>query len=146
MNANHQDTKNTKNDTKNDYEDVGDELDRLVRLIIGSAIEVHRSLGPGLLESVYEEAMCVGLRLRGIPFAKQVTVPVSYKGYVVGDSRLDLLVGAGVIVELKAVEALAPIYTAQLLTYLKITGYRLGLLINFNVPILKQGGIKRLII
>jgi GxxExxY protein len=131
--------------TKNGYEVVGEELDRLARNVIGAAIEVHRELGPGLLESVYEQALCFELSLRGIPFAHQVTIPVTYKGQVIGEGRLDVLVGSVLVVELKAVDALAPIHTAQLLTYLKVTGYRLGLLINFNVPILKQG-IKRLVI
>jgi GxxExxY protein len=134
----------------NGYEAVGDELDSLACAVIGAALEVHKQLGPGLLESVYEEAMCVELRLRGIPFANQVIVSVNYKGYAVGENRLDLLVGdqthAALIVELKAVEALNTLHQAQLITYLKITGHRLGLLINFNVPRLREGGIKRMVL
>jgi len=132
-------------DTKNGYVKVSEELDRLARAVIGAAIEVHKELGPGLLESVYEQALCVELSLRGIPFAHQVVVPVRYKGQIVGEGRLDMLVSEELIVELKAIDALAPIHTAQLLTYLKVTGHRLGLLINFNVPVLKQG-IKRLVV
>ncbi len=120
-------------------------LDHLARDVIGAAIEVHRSLGPGFLESVYEEALCVELRLRGIPFARQVVIAVGYKGQAVGESRLDLLVGGSLVVELKTVEALLPIHSAQVLSYLKATSDRLALLIIFNVPLLKNG-IKRIIL
>jgi len=121
------------------------ELDRLAHAVIGAAIEVHRLLGPGFLESVYEEALCVELQLRGIPFTRQPIVSVDYKNHIVGEGRLDLLVGDVLIVELKAVDALAPIHTAQVISYLKTTGHQLGLLINFNVPVLR-GGIKRIIL
>lgn len=121
-----------------------EELDRLAYAVIGAAIEVHRGLGPGFLESVYQGALCVELRLRTIPFRSQTVVSVNYKGQTVGEGRLDLLVGNALIVELKAVETLAPIHSAQLLSYLKMTGHPLGLLINFNVPILKDG-IRRII-
>jgi GxxExxY protein len=137
---NHQDTKDTK---LNRY--TGDELDILARLTIGAAIEVHRTLGPGFLESVYEEALGIELGLRNIPFARQVPISVPYKGRVVGESRLDILVADVLVVELKAVDALAPIHSAQLISYLKATGHKLGLLINFNVPILKED-IKRLVL
>jgi GxxExxY protein len=123
---------------------VSDELNRLSHDVIGAALEVHRIIGPGYLESVYEEALCVELRLRGISHVRQKKLPVSYKGFVVGEGRLDLLVADSLIVELKAVEALAQIHGVQLLSYLKATGHKLGLLINFNVPILKQG-IKRVV-
>jgi GxxExxY protein len=119
--------------------------DRLARAVIGTAIEVHRVLGPGFLESIYEEAMYLELKLRRIPFARQVPVKVDYKGHSVGEARLDLVVGGCLVVELKAVEALAPIHTAQVLSYLKATGYHLGLLINFSVPVLKDA-IKRIIL
>ncbi len=113
--------------------------------IIASAIEVHRHLGPGLLESTYEICLCRELTLRGIPFVKQQELPVVYKGTRLDVGyRIDVLVENQVIVELKAVEALAPIHSAQLLTYLKLTGCRVGLLINFNVVLLKDG-LKRLI-
>ena len=120
-------------------------LDRLAHEVIGAAIEVHRQLGPGLLESVYEEALCIELTLRGIPFVRQPTIAVSYKGRPVGESRLDLLVGGSLIVELKAVEALASIHSAQVISYLRITGHRLGLVINFNVSLLRDG-IKRIVL
>lgn len=112
--------------------------------MIGSAIEVHRLLGPGFLESVYEEALCVELSLRGIPFARQVPVGVPYKGNTVGEARLDLLVDECLVVELKAVETIAPIHVAQVISYLKATRLRLGLLITFNVTWLRRG-IKRVI-
>ena len=123
----------------------GTDLDRLAHSVIGAAIEVHRLLGPGFLETVYEEALCIELRLRGIPFARQVVVALDYKGQAVGEGRLDLLIENSLIIELKAVDTLLPIHSAQLLSYLKMTGHPLGLLINFNVPILKYG-IKRTIL
>ena len=97
-----------------------------------------------MLESVYEEALCIELAERKIPFARQASVDLSYKGRHIGKGRLDLLIGDAVIVELKAVEKLDEVHQAQLITYLKLTGRRLGLLVNFNVPVLKQG-IKRLV-
>jgi GxxExxY protein len=123
---------------------ISDELNALSHAVIGAAIEVHRTLGPGFLESVYEEALCVELRLRGITFERQVEIGVRYKGEPVGIGRLDILVADALIVELKAVETLAPIHEAQLLSYLKATGHRLGLLINFNIPVLRNG-LKRII-
>jgi GxxExxY protein len=125
------------------YDEPEEGIDALARAVIGAALEVHKALGPGLLESVYEEALCIELRLRGIPFARQVMVPVSYKGQAAGEMRLDLLVDNKLIVELKAVDELAQVHSAQLLSYLRLTGHQLGLLINFNVPLLKNG-IKRL--
>ena len=112
--------------------------------VSGAAVEVHKLLGPGFLESVYEEALSMELQLRGISFARQAPVSVSYKGRIVGDGKIDLLVEDILVVELKAVEALAPIHSVQLLSYLKSTGHKLGLLINFNVPVLRDG-IKRVL-
>ena len=113
--------------------------------VIGAAIEVHRNLGPGFLETVYEEAVCVELSLRNIAFARQIAFSVDYKGHPVGMSRLDLLVDQCLPVELKAVEGLAPVHIAQALSYLKVTKHRLALLINFNVAVLKDG-IKRVVL
>jgi len=108
--------------------------------IIGAAIEVHRTLGPGLLESVYEECLVVELGLRGIPCVRQRPVPLQYKGLTIGtDLKIDLVVDDRVVVELKAVEKLLPIHEAQILTYLRLTSKEIGLLINFNVPLLKEG-------
>ena len=120
------------------------ELSRISHQAVGAAMEVHRVLGPGFLESVYEEALSAELQMRGVPFERQVPAPVVYKGVVVGEGRLDMVVRNTVIVELKTVEALTQIHTAQLLSYRKATGCQLGLLINFNVPVLRQG-IRRII-
>ena len=116
-----------------------DQANELSGSVIGAAIEVHRVLGPGFLESAYEQAMCIELRERGIPFRSQVAVELGYKGHAVGQSRLDLLVAGKLVVELKAVERLTPLHEQQLLSYLKSTGHSLGLLINFNVSALRQG-------
>jgi GxxExxY protein len=116
----------------------------LTEQIIGAAIEVHRKLGPGLLESVYRACLARELVLRGLSFEQEKPLPVEYKGVLIDCSyRLDLIVAGKVVVEVKAVDALLPVHEAQLLTYLKLTGCRVGLLINFNVPVLKNG-IKRL--
>jgi len=119
-------------------------LDALAHDVIGAGIEVHRQLGPGLDEALYENALAIELRLRGISFLRQVTIAVQYKGEPIGDKRLDLVVGDKLIVELKAIEQIGKLHSAQVLTYLKITGHKLGLLINFNTPVLKEG-IKRII-
>jgi len=119
---------------------------RLTSKIIGAAVEVHRSLGPGLLESAYEHCLAHELALRGIPFERQVMLPVLYKGVNVDCGfRIDLLVEREVVVEVKAVEALHPLHQAQLLTYLKLGGWRVGLLINFNSGVLKEG-IRRMVL
>ena len=112
----------------------------LTREIIGSAIEVHRLLGPGLLEAVYEEALCHELHLRGITFRRQQPVPISYKGlHLKTNLRLDLLVEDRIIVDLKAKEALSAPDKPQLLTYLRLCHLKLGLIINFHVPVLREG-------
>ena len=120
------------------------DINDLTGKVIGAAIEVHRYLGPGLLEATYEKCMCRELELRKIFFEKQKELPIEYKGLKLDCGyRLDILVENRLIVELKACESLQPIHEAQLLTYLKLTGIKVGLLINFNVPVLKEG-IKRL--
>lgn len=108
-------------------------------------MEVHRHLGPGFMERVYEDALCYELDLRGIPFEQQMPVSVFYKGVVIGGQRLDLVVGRSVIAELKAVQEIVPLHKAQLLSYLKATEMRLGYVLNFNVHIFKQG-IKRMVL
>jgi len=119
--------------------------DTLSHIIIGAAIEVHKALGPGLLESAYETCLCHELKLRSVAYARQLELPVTYKGVTMDCGyRLDIIVEQLVIVELKAVSALEPIHDAQLLTYLRLRQLWLGLLINFNVPVLKHG-IKRLV-
>lgn len=120
--------------------------EQLSGVILGAAIEVHRELGPGLLESTYEECLCHELSGRGVPFQRQLVLPVNYKslrldcGY-----RVDILVDDKIILELKSVDRMLPIYHAQLTTYLKLSGCRLGLLMNFNVAVLKDG-IKRIVL
>jgi GxxExxY protein len=118
-----------------------DVTDSLTKEIIGAAIEVHRQVGPGLLESAYHGCMQLELRGREIPFRCEVAAGLEYKGHLVGPQgyRVDLLVSDCVVVELKAVEALRPVHAAQVLTYLKLLHLRVGLLINFNVPVLRQG-------
>ena len=116
--------------------------DELTEKIIGAAIEVHRLLGPGLLESIYEEALCIEFQLQAIHFARQVESDVQYKGHVIKGQRIDLLAEKEVIVELKAVSSLPEVATAQVLPYLKATGLKRALLINFGVPRLVDG-VKR---
>ena len=116
----------------------------LTEQIIGAAIEVHRELGPGLLEEVYEECLCRELELRGVPFRRQVAVPIRYKGERLNTTyRCDIWVANMVIVEVKSADGTHPIHQAQLMGYLKLMNSRLGLIINFNVKLLKQG-IKRI--
>ena len=117
----------------------------LTEAIIGSAIEVHRTLGPGLLESVYQRCLGKELALRGIAYSEQIPLAVEYKGEQFEAAyRLDMLVHDTIVVELKAVETILPVHEAQLLSYLRLTGKKLGLLINFHVPVLKSG-IRRIV-
>lgn len=116
----------------------------LSKMIIGAAIEVHKQLGPGLLESAYEHALAYEFTLRDIPCARQKPAPVVYKGVRLDcDFRLDFLVGELVVLELKSVDTLLPVHEAQVITYLKLTGCKLGLLLNFNVKLMRDG-IKRI--
>lgn len=118
----------------------------LTRDIIGAAIEVHRCLGPGLLESVYLNCLSRELSLKKLPFKREFPLPLSYKGIRLECGyRLDLLVGDAVVVEIKSVEALTSIHDAQLLTYLKLGGWKVGLLINFNVEVLRMGIHRRVL-
>jgi GxxExxY protein len=120
-----------------------DELNKLSNVVIGAAIEVHRLLGPGLLESAYQQCLAWELGQHGLVVRQQVTVPLRYKQLQIENGyRVDMLVEGEVIVELKSVDGLLPIHTAQLLTYLKLTGLRLGLLLNFKVDVMRSG-IKR---
>ena len=118
-------------------------MDELTERIIGAAIEVHRTLGPGLLESIYEEALCIELGLREISFQRQAEVDVHYKGHIIKGQRIDLLVAGEVVVELKSIANLPDVATAQVLSYLKATGLKRALLINFGVARLVDG-IRRL--
>ncbi len=135
----HRDTETQSFITLDEYE----KLNQLNKMVIGAAIDVHRELGPGLLESVYEDCLKYELEKQNISFKSQVEVPLIYKGIDIGKTfRLDLLVEDTLIVELKAVEELKQVHEVQLVTYLRLTDKPLGLLINFNVPVLKDG-IKR---
>ena len=138
--VNHEDAKNAKI-----FLEGEEVLDRLAYAVFGAALEVHRTLGPGFLESVYDQALCIELTERRIPFQRQIAVAVDYKGQRIGESRLDYLIDGRVIVELKAVDQLAAVHTAQVLSYLQATGCRLGLLINFNVAVLR-GGMRRVVL
>ena len=122
-----------------------EEINRLSGIILNCSIEVHRNLGPGLLESVYEVCLCKELELKKIKYLRQVSLPVHYKGNILdAEYKIDVLVEDEIIIELKAVEILLPVHEAQLLTYLKLADKKLGLLINFNVPKLIEG-FKRMI-
>lgn len=115
-------------------------------LVIGAAIEVHRNLGPGLLESAYEVCLARELAGRGVEFQRQVELPVVYKGERLDAGfRIDLLVADAIVVELKAIEKVLPVHEAQLITYLRLSNKRVGLLINFNVPMLKDGIVRRVL-
>jgi GxxExxY protein len=116
------------------------EVNQVTEKIIGAAMEVHRALGPGLLESAYEECLCYELDLHGIKYDRQKKLPVIYKTVVIDIAyRLDLVVENQVVVELKAIDEVLPIHEAQLITYLKLGHWQVGLLINFNVPVLRNG-------
>lgn len=128
------------------HREIEDGKDPRTGPIIGAAIEVHRNLGPGLLESAYEECLCHELHLRGLDCKRQVLLPLLYKGFKLDCGyKIDLIVQDEVVLELKAVERLLPVHEAQLLTYLKLTSKSVGLLINFNVPLLTQGIIRRVL-
>lgn len=120
-------------------------MERLTGLIIGGAIEVHRVLGPGLLEQTYQEALAIELSDLKLPFARQFSIPVRYKERRIGQYRLDFVVSDAVVLEIKSVERFDPVFQAQLLAYLRASGLRVGLLINFNTVLLKQG-IKRVVL
>lgn len=121
------------------------ELNEITEKIIGCAIEMHRHLGPGLLEHAYEEALCTEFQLQGLDYQRQVAALLTYKGRAIGEYRIDLLVEDAVVVEIKSVERYDPVFEAQVLTYLRMTGKRIGLLMNFNSRLLKNG-IKRFIL
>jgi GxxExxY protein len=130
----------------NVFEPIPAETEALAKTIVDAALKVHRALGPGLLESVYELCLAHELRRRGVELEAQVKLPITYEGLTIDAGlRLDLIVARRIIVEVKAVEKMHPVFDAQLLTYLKLTNLRLGILINFNVPLIRDG-IKRIIL
>jgi GxxExxY protein len=121
------------------------EHDPLTHQIIGCAIEVHRQLGPGLLEATYEEALCIELDDAALPYTRQVRVPVSYKGRLIGEHRPDLVVADRVLVEVKSVEALHPVHQAQILAYMRVLQVHVGLLMNFNSAVLRTN-VRRFVV
>jgi len=128
------------------FEPIPEEAELAASAVVDAAFKVHKTLGPGLLESVYEVCLCRELKWRRVSFRQQVVLPVVYKEVKLDAGlRLDLLVEECLIVELKAVDKMIPLFNAQLLTYLKLTSLRLGLLINFNVPVIKDG-LKRIVL
>ena len=121
-------------------------INEITEAVIGAAIEVHRALGPGLLESAYTQCLCYELTLRKIPFQLELPLPIVYKGLKLDCGyRVDLLAAGAVVVEIKAVEHIAPVHKAQLLTYLRLGAWKAALLINFNVPILRDGIVRRVL-
>jgi GxxExxY protein len=127
------------------FEPIPARAEEVAAAIIDAAIKVHKTLGPGLLESVYEACLCYELSIRGIPFRRQVDLPVRYAGILIeAGFRIDVLADECVIAEIKAKEAIIPIDEAQLLTHLKLANIRLGFLLNFNVPLMKDG-IRRMV-
>ncbi len=127
------------------HQDVDAQINALVTKVIGAAIEVHRILGPGLSEGVYENALAIELNRRDIKFERQARLPVTYKGVQVGEGIVDLLIERTLVVELKAVSELLPVHDAQVMTYLKLLNLELGLLLNFNVALMK-GGVRRIVL
>ncbi len=128
------------------FEPIPKFTEHVASQVVDSALQVHRSLGPGLLKSIYESCLCHELSKRDIAFENQLELPILYDGVLLDSGlRLDILAGDSVVVELKAVEKMIPLYEAQVLSYLKLANKRLGLLINFNVPLIKDG-IKRLVL
>ena len=121
------------------------EINALTQRIIGCAIEVHRTLGPGLLESVYETAMCIEMDTAGLSYTHQTRLPAHYKGRLLGHYRIDLVVEDQVLVEIKSVERMIPLFEGQLLTYLQVTGKRVGLILNFNSRVMKDGITRRIL-
>jgi GxxExxY protein len=124
---------------------LSDDIEDLVTRVIGCCIAVHRCLGPGLLEGIYSRATCLELAAAGIPFERELQIPVRYRGELLCHQRLDIVVSGQIALELKAVERLMPVHHAQLLSYLRLCELKIGLLVNFNVPVLQQG-LKRIVL
>jgi GxxExxY protein len=122
-----------------------DDLESLVRITIGCCIAVHRELGPGLLERVYPRAIALELGDRNIPYSTEKAIPIRYRNIIICHQRIDLMIDNRLVLEVKSVERLGPIHVAQVINYLRVTGARVGLLVNFNVPVLKQG-IRRVVL
>ena len=121
------------------------ELEQFVRDVIGACLAVHRELGPGMNESVYSKAVCIELTTRGIPFEREKSIPIRYRGQLLCHQRLDLFVDRRLVLEIKSVEQIHSVHIAQTVSYLRVTGAEIGLVINFNVPLLKHG-IRRVVL
>ena len=142
--ADHQDTKTPKE--LKEFKEIPLEVDRVAKQVVDAAFKVHKVLGPGLLELIYEKCLMHELKLRNLRVASQVELPIVYEGLRLdGGLRIDMIVEDSLIVELKALEVMHPVFEAQLISYLRLTGKRLGLLINFNVPVTKNG-IRRIVL
>jgi GxxExxY protein len=139
------DPENLNKVTKHALREPDEHLDRLARTVVDAAFEVHKVLGPGFAEAVYEEALAIELGRREVSFERQVPLTVSYKGFPVGDGRFDLLVGGALVVELKSVELLSPIHVSQVISYLRALRRPLGLLITFNVHRFRSG-VRRVVV
>jgi GxxExxY protein len=140
------DHRGTEAQRKTARSDRDDRRDPLTQRVIGLAIEIHRALGPGLLESVYEECLAFEFKENGVPYRRQVSQPITYKSVTLGGAyRMDFVVDEALVVGLKTVERLSPVHDAQLLSYMKLSGLRTGLLLNFHCAVLKDG-IKRLVL
>ena len=135
----------SRQDAKSAKNEPGLDVDTLARSVIGAAIEVHRHLGPGYLEGVYEEALALEFDIQAISYQRQYAMAVIYKGRQVGQGKVDFLVGGKLVVELKAVEKLLPVHKAQVISYLKVSGCQLGLLINFDQRTLREG-VQRIVL
>ena len=134
----------TKSWSRKGYKPLPEPIERIGKQVLDAAFEVHRQMGPGFLEKFYEEALCIELAARGVPFVRQKPVAVYYRKRLLGKHRLDLLVADQVIVEVKSVDEFTPLFEAQVISYLQATGLRLGYLINFNTHLLKNG-IRRIV-
>lgn len=124
---------------------LGDEVESLITKIIGCCIAVHRELGPGLLEFIYRRAVCIELEAAGLPFEVEKRIPVTYRGHLLCYQRLDMIVAGQVLIEIKAMERLAPVHHAQVMCYLRVSGLKVALLMNFNSAVLPDG-LKRIIL
>ena len=124
---------------------LSDELERLVHDTIGCCITVHRELGPGLLETIYSRAVALELRAAGMTFEREKRYPVTYRGELLCEQHLDFVVGGAIVLEIKSIEAIAPVHHSQLLSYLRVSRLRVGLLMNFNVAVLKDGLVRKVL-
>ncbi len=124
---------------------LDDELEALIHRVIGYCISVHRELGPGLLERIYRRAICIELQSEGVPFEVEKRFPVWYRGHLLCDQRVDIVVAGKILLEVKAIDRLAPVHHAQVMSYLRVSGLRIGLLMNFNVAVLPDG-LRRIVL